>query len=1125
MKKTLKRTCAVALALATTAGVSGLDKVVNTNNNVVLAETQITAPETPLTENVLLIGNYEKSVELGSTFKLPTAKFGSTEILDKCVVKSPSGTETTYTANAETKKFADITISEIGTYTVTYTYGKFSGSVTFRSTSSNSNTITLEANNKYILPSVVGKEDVVGKFYLPSYVVKDKDGKVDEDAIVDISVKDPDFKPVTVAEVTEDGEDKGAKYLNLGSAGLTPGTYTVTYTVKTAEGQFLTSTKQEFKVVDGKAFKDADKLNLSYTSEKIESVNIGKEVTLPGITAKVGTQNVPVYYSVVVKKNGTTKVTDGLVQDGDVYKFTAKEEANFYKVEYIVTSALGLKTAETSFVIDTVEDSLNPTPIVVMPYTEAPTEVKNIDYKLPSTFDDENIKLLPIFAEDLGTTNPADFKFEREIVNSNYDTVYTDKDNANKTIIFNYTGDATAEAALTDSVVAKDKDGKKINLEAGKSYYAYYKVTDKAGNSKTETYKFTVKAGFDGRDSESKPANIPTVKFNDNLLDSVDIGEVITFSEPTVTDENDARLETVVYYQYFKGATAVGDKFYPELGDDGKYTIDTKEARELEATSVKIFAEAKNDAYYIAEAVNASDKDEFIGRNEEIEIGINYLASSSAQSLVASIVEKAKVDGVEITDSTEIVEGQEITLPTIEFWDDDVETLDADVSIYCTLPAEEGKKAEVIDYSASHAMAIRNRATGMYYYSNAKFTVATAGVYTVAVKAVDSAGNTAIQFLEYTVKEAKYVGALRFANIGLTDTKVEIGEIFKLPKASLEGKGEEGRTYDWEVRCIEAASTEYTLNRNRFVANKAGEYKIQYFMYDTTEAIPTPYGDQVHEVTITVEDTTKPEIYVDWRTSIINDEDKGEGNKVAIESTYEKNTQILLPMFSADDLSGIDADKSMITIRNSANSITKTIKFNEMATEYAKGAEGKRMYFDFNDDAEYTITYTVYDKQGNSSTKEFTVKVGDLEAPELVVKSGVIGKTEYGKDLTIDLTDTEVQEYFEITDDSGATIDKTKIKVSLTVNGTTVENLETETGKYRFNLSSAGSYEMVFTVEDTAGNKTTHTETFEIAEKGDEAVNKTEVIGTVLIVLSVVVLAGVIVYFVISKRKMDKLYK
>ena len=74
MKKTLKRTCAVALALATTAGVSGLDKVAN-SNNVVLADTEVTVqkPANPLTENVLLIGNYEKSVELGSSFVLPTA--------------------------------------------------------------------------------------------------------------------------------------------------------------------------------------------------------------------------------------------------------------------------------------------------------------------------------------------------------------------------------------------------------------------------------------------------------------------------------------------------------------------------------------------------------------------------------------------------------------------------------------------------------------------------------------------------------------------------------------------------------------------------------------------------------------------------------------------------------------------------------------------------------------------------------------------------------------------------------------------------------------------------------------------------------------------------------------------
>ena len=88
-----------------------------------------------------------------------------------------------------------------------------------------------------------------------------------------------------------------------------------------------------------------------------------------------------------------------------------------------------------------------------------------------------------------------------------------------------------------------------------------------------------------------------------------------------------------------------------------------------------------------------------------------------------------------------------------------------------------------------------------------------------------------------------------------------------------------------------------------------------------------------------------------------------------------------------------------------------------------------------------------------------------------------------------------------------------------------VKNQETEAGKYKFKLEDAGEYELKFTVKDSAGNESEVVKTVSIAEKGESNLTSAESLGIVLIVVSVVVLAGVVVYFVISKKKMDKLYK
>lgn len=1081
MKKTLKRTCAVMLALAATTGVVGVENVVNKTNEKHSTYAEVVKP-TEASNKVLKISKYSKNVVLGEEFTMPTATFESSAI-SNYVVKTPSG-KTFNQGDVTGGKFK---VEEIGTYTITYVSGEYSGSINFESSVS-AYSVTLETNNNKILPAKVGTNHSVENFYVPTYVVTDKNGEEVQDVDVTISVTTPDFKTLSVT----DGK------IVFGSETLKKGTYIVNYSVY-SNGQFLASTKAEFKCVTGDAYEADDKLVLSYTKEKPESVNVGKTVDLPAVTAKIGTENVPVYYTIDIYKNGTGEKIDPTTKVGNtetpvlefvdgVYKFTANEIVNYYTVKYSVTSALGEKTAEAEFVIDTVEDSLKPTPIVVEAYDKDDAEevkvLKNVDYKLASNFDSKKeIKILPMYAEDLGTFNFADFTFKREIRNSSYDVVYKDEANANKNIIFNYAGSEQDEESLTDSIVAKDEDGENITLKDG-TYYVYYTVKDKSGNENTVNYKFVVEANFDGKDSGDNEIK-PVVTYNDQFFASVDKGEEISFGKVTFSDDKDARLETAVSYQYFNGTTALGEKAELELNSNSKYVINTENAP-AEATKVVIYAWARNDSGFET--------------TESKEVEINSVVTGTE----ATIVSEVASDG---TKNQDLVVGAKIELPTITFWDDIVRTLDAEISISCK------SGTETIEYEAQDSLAIRNEVAGTYTYANAWFKAATAGKYTVAVKATDAAGNVAIQFIEYDVADATYAGALRFTNIGLTDTKIELGDAFKLPAATIAGAN--NTDYAYEVRCV-AGPTGYKLNNDRFEPAKVGEYTLQYVMYKKADL--SVVESETVEVKVTVEDTTKPEIYVNWQASIVNDE-AATGD---ILGAYEKGTKILLPVFSAKDLSGIDANKSMITITNTATSSTRTIKFADMATEYAERENGD-LYYTFSRDGEYTITYTVYDKQGNTDKKVFTIKIGDLDAPEFEVKDSVISsKYNLGDKLTINLKEDAGNITFK--DEADADL-KEDISVVLKVNGTEVSNTETEDGLYSFDLNTAGSYELTFTVKDAAGNKSEVVKTFEIAEKGDSALTQTEVIGTVLIVVSVVVLAGVIVYFVISKRKMDKLYK
>ena len=1067
MNKHLKKTCAVVMAVATSASLAGVQKL--TANNLSNVKNTGSYAYADVVTGVMTISSYKKSVVYGDEFTLPTAKMDGVDITD-VKVTAPTGATVTVSEG----KFK---VDAVGTYTIKYTSGDYAGEVTFVATMP-TYSISYTKNSARLLPSKVGV-NYAGDIYVPEYKVTDRDGEdATEDVVVSIVVKK--------GENTFTVDDNGK--VVFGETALAEGTYYVTYTVKTADGDYITSDTLSFNCVDeDNAYKADSELKLSYTKDKTASVNLGKTVELPALTATLEGDKVDIYYTVEVYKNGTEKVNadtevhDTTVlkkNDNGVYEFTAKELANYYTVKYTAKDAIG-HTANVEFAIETVEDTLDPTPWVVEAYdTEDVGDLKNVDYKLPSYFESGNnaqIKILPIYASDLGTFGFGEYQLlQRQIKNSSSEVLYTDSEDPNKTLVFNYTGDE-ADLAETEKL-AKDSEGNVVTLKAG-TYYAHYTAKDAAGRSKTTVYKFVVNKDYVEGKFENEYVD-PTIKFNDEWYESIDKGETIEFGKPTFSDKYDERLETSVSYQYYDVYNnEVGEEVELELGSNSKYTVDTKDAPAT-AYSVKIIARATNDS----------------GRTTTETQTIN-LKSEITGTVAPSVYD---VDDYVNTAN----QGEEIEIPMVVFSDDIVDTLNADVEIVCT------NGDDTVTYEANNLLVAR---VGNYMYTQgAKFVAATAGNYQVAVKAVDAAGNVAIKFFNYTVAGSVFAGELTFTNVGLSDANVslELGDSYKLPTAKI--AGENADDYAYEVQLV-SGPTGALVNNDKFTATKVGEYKLRYVMYEKTNARGALDGiveDQTIEFTITVEDTTAPEVYVNWQYNAV----------------YDDYTKLLLPMFSAEDRSNLDMEKSTITIECSKTSSIRTIKFADMAEEYAKGEDGT-MYYNFNRDAEYTVTYKAVDVYGNSAQKKFTVKVGDLDAPILSVEDGIMEESyKVGDEISIDLT-ADNGEFFKI---AGAD-DEAKVEnivVSLTCNGTTVANLETASGKYRFTLENAGSYELTFYVKDEADNKSNVvTKTFEIEEQGSETVDSTKVVGTILIVISVVVLAGVVVYFIVSKRKMDKLYK
>lgn len=1106
MKKSLKRTAAAVLAVATTAGVVGTTSLSNTSNIGVSGNQKVVYADTATANrNTLEISRYEKTVKLYDEFVMPTAKFvdntGASSNLTEYTVTTPTGATFTQ-ENVTDGKFK---VDEIGTYTISYAKGDYKGEVTF-TVEASQYSISLEQNNANILPKKIAiknkeGEAFTGELNIPNYKVTDADGE-EVDAIVEIKLTKPDYSaPVDISstkKVVFDAENP-----------IQEGYYIITYTAYKnnggVKGEYLGETKTEFNAVSAENYKNEYDLTLVYGSEKPSSVNVGKTIKLPVVTAKNGTEEVPVYYEVKIYKNGalepvadTQKVgnTDKLVitkNENGVYEFTADEVGVYYRVEYTVKDALG-NTKKTEFNIDTVEDTLNPTPIVVDAYektADALKALKNKDYALKSMIgaNDNGVYIKAIYAEDLGTFDYNSFKFERRIENSSREQVYKNDNlaDANKELVFNFTGSEAEKEALEATgkyiVVSTDE----VNLKDG-YYYVYYVATDAHNNKASVSYKFTINRDFDWKDNDTLQDIKPTVEFNDTFYSSIELGEKVEFGKITAKDDKDERLETEVYYTYTVGGTE-GEKQVLELDDNNKYVIATENAP-TGATKLTIYAKAVNDGGKVTI------------EKQEIELRSKDLGTSTPTIY----------DVDDASYSYSYRQGEKITIPTLKFQDggDGVDSLNARISVKCT--TSEGK---VVNYTAQDAVAVK--VGGYLIYSNANFVAATAGSYQVAVRVTDAAGNVVVKFLNYTVTTSSATGALRFENLGIVDTKVELGDTYKLTKATITGNNAD--LYDYYVTCKTAAG-DYELSNSEFKPLAVGEYKLQYVMYEKADPENTIDGE-TFEFTITVSDTVGPKINVVWETERLNDS----LTKQSILAAYDKGTKILIPKFSASDLSGIDFEKSTIVI--SSSKTTRTIKLSEMLDKYNRGKDGETqdtMFYTFNNDAEYTITYTAYDLNGNSSSVKKTIKIGDLVAPTLTVSDKIANSTyKAGQILTIDLEDTK--NYITVADNK-TDLTKEDVKVKLYLNGTEVkkDGASTDT-KYIFNLKDAGEYELKFEVADEANLTSTVTKTFKIQSKESSKMTSTEVIGTVLIVVSVVVLAGVVVYFVISKRKMDKLYK
>lgn len=998
-------------------------------------------------------------------------------------------------------------------------------------------TLSLPANSAEIVPSKVSPTKSDGSattIKFPTAILEDSEGKiVDAQAAgITVSILTP---TVNNADVVVDW-DAAEKTLTIDKAHLSQDGDSAVYKVKY-------EAKKGNKIVASKILEitaeygyEAPSYKYSYSDSKPTTADIGVEKTLPGVEATTDSgEKVSVYYEIKVKHgNVTYDVADTNQKvlkknEKGQYIFTANDEGKFV-VEYTVKDFTGKAptTQSTSYTISDVKDRTAPKPLVTLPYQI--TEIPELDAleALQDVQMDKDIVILPIYATDAANGLVEDnLTIYRQIVNSTNQQVIFDeskygtgKGTQNKALVFNPSATLADKAVWINGVektiesddmvsITKDHEDQNLELQTGK-YIVKYIAKDKLSGlaQVSSNYSFEVVASS----AYNPDGAAPKVSFSTAtaLPSSTYAGEEIKFNAPTAVQEtkgnfSDSRLTTFVAYQLFDGTDWTASPIRYDSGADSWIKLNEKQT-EYTLTipedlgsyqAIRVIAKSTNDAGNTGEVVKEI---KFIGTGDETPTTITSVDTTNSQT--------GKV-------------GENTILPTVKYADDMVRYVNVDVLI---------TDAEGTEYYAQNLSYNYDYTSGTVEVKDAYFVPETEGVYNVTYISTDANNNkTVVVFaLEVAANEAFFEAHFINAPSAINGGSAEIGERIDLPAIESYVSTEVLAADPYKL-VVEGPAGYQTDSETFIKFNKVGDYTIQ-FVADVKyaeafngNAVGALFDTiKTKKYTVTVKDTKGPVV-----TNIEEMED----------AFYQLNKSGSLPKGSPLKAPAIPIPEATdIVLANSTLAITSGgITYDTFKLDADGINRLENTGVTLTKDGVYKFIYTLKDANGNSTLLDsYTVDVGDVEPPVVEVKEGVVAKTYSKTDAVIvDMSkitasdNLDGDELITKTNDNKYKLEAATGNLKITVkNTTTAETFTSKIDynkndlKFQFENLTAGEYVLQVSLTDSSSKETVNSDIkFTVTDTAATAVTGEEVLGVVLIVVSVLMLGGVVTYFVVTRKK------
>ncbi len=996
--------------------------------------------------------------------------------------------------------------------------------------------LSFETNSKYMIPSVVNAEHQI---VLPNPIVKDSEGNDVKEAKVLESLKVVVKETATGTEYSSDLANtdyfikkvdarKDADNNDVYNYAFTPSgdvdcSYIVTYYyTDTLTG--LETVYKPFEINYEKEFKASDiKFGYKFVSDGEglssipSSLELGEEVILPIANfydendedfSLVGVTDVQVIFT----PNAANKEKyASLLESGKDYvvvsnsnKFTPMYSSNegYYTINYDLSSFYTYaenskkvageekKTdAHLVYNITDAKDSTAPTTYVVNDYAESEIngtyEPVDVSYLIPTKVKTGTTVNFPaIFATD----NVSSFE---DMKNSFHRVIVPEKE-ANTTL------ENETKSGTNDKY--KFNETASFTFDKAGTYTVRYEATDKANryNYTGTTFKIEVVDEFeDNAAPRITMSTVPAV---------VEVGETLEINKPQIIDykSTDAQETEVVdknlevyYFYYLDSAIADADALKAEIETyrTTKTSLNLKLLEEKEGDNSKLALTIPNASKVTVVAV-AIDDSHYIDSEKGLSVEtrtINVLnVENDSDAPVINTVDSEYKAGLE---ANTLKQDEVIKLPELKA---------ADGTYTDYLKAS----VEVVDKNGNSVSVVNAKYEvngSNYVIKDAKFVATKSGYYTIVYRLSDLGGNYTIK--SYVVSIARTKAPT--IEIDGTVTSAEIGEAIKLPAAVVKEDGEVVSSYKISVVFgDDVPSNKFVVGTNEFTALEAGTFTYKYVAKD---------GDTVVAETgfysFEAKDTQKPVITTDYDLNSIKT------FKLVKEEGATDYNPIELPGYTAEDvLNGIRESK--VTVKSPSGKELK-VTYDEENGVYK---------FIPTLDGAYTVVYSATDNANNTTELTYVIKVGDTTAPSIsfaeISDFGKRADIKVNGSLTLDLDKIKVSDAGTTETAKALTTKYTNGNLKrflITVTGPDGSTVTAEDDSYEYVLKTAGKYTITYTARDQAGNEKIVKEYVTVYADNNASVISTETWSIVLIVLSLAILAGVIIYFVKTRdKKTDK---